>query len=264
MPQRHFSHICFCFGMIMALAACGDAPRIERFEINGGADRTDNLKLALNTVVSGKPDGIRASERQDLAGAKWKSYTPAFTYFVAEDGPARRTVYVQVRRGEQVSSAAADTITVEPPGQDYQLPLDSAVAFARSRGWRFTASGLNPLSICEIGLRRDAIALVARQGEAGVNGACRFEVFAGKGLAKGWRFKSQTREVASHSWCEMEYTALPLKRRAAFAWDITIHDRDTGAARKTASAGPPPGCTYTIVRIVLRGPPGAAWRDAFR
>lgn len=264
MPPRLCIRICFCFGMAMALAACGDGPRIERFEINGGGDRTDNLKLTLNTVVSGKPDGIRASERRDLAGAKWKSYSPALTYFVAEEGLARRTVYVQVRRGKQVSSVAADTITVEPPGQDYDLPLDNAVAFARSNGWRFSASGLNPLSICSVGLRRDAIALVARQGKTGVNGACRFEVFAGKTLAKGWRFKSQTREATPHSWCEMEYTTLPLARRASLAWDITIHDRDTGAALKTTSAGPPPGCTYTIIRIVLRGPPGASWRDAFR
>lgn len=264
MQRRHCIRFCFYTGMIMALAACGDGPRIERFEINGGADITDNLELTLNTVVSGKPDGIRASERQDLAGSKWKSYTPAFTYFVAEEGPARRTVYVQVRRGKQVSRAAADTITLEPPGQDYELPLENAVAFARGHGWRFTASGLNPLSICSVGLRHNAIALVARQGETGVNGSCRFEVFAGKTLARGWRFKSQTREVASHSWCKLEYTTLPLKRRAALAWDITIHDRDTGTTRKTTSAGPPPGCSYTIIRIVLRGPPGAPWRDAFR
>lgn len=248
----------------MLLAGCSDAPGIERFEINNGAERTDTLRLELNTFVSGKPDEIRASERRDLADAKWKPYAPAIPFFVNSVGPARRTVYVQVRRGDKVSAAAADTITIEAPGQDYEIPLGDAVAFARIHGWQFTTEVLNPLSNCELAIRSNLIALVARQTVPPTDGVCRFELFKGRALAKGWTFKSQTRQAAKHSWCETEYTTLPVKRRADMAYDITVRDKDTAGAPKNTSAGPPPGCTYTIVRIVLRGPPGAAWRDAFK
>ncbi len=248
------------------MATCEDEhpPRVEQFSINGGALRTDNLRVELVTTVSGGPDQMRASEDRTLADAAWKSYTPKLVHYLRPDGPSRRTVYLQVRRGLEVSPAAADSILVEPPGQDHNLPLGQVVAVAKKAGWRFTAEPLNPLTRCELAVTPGAIALIARQMRSGIHGECRFTLFAGRPLAKGWVFRGQERRVARHAWCETVYTVLPLRRRSALAYDLTLRDRDTGSRRKTVSGGTAPGCSYTITRLVLRGPPGETWRNAFR
>lgn len=248
-----------------APAAAEVRPAIERFAINGGARTAGTLEVSLDTSVTGAPDSIRASERRDLAGAPWQAYVPSTPFLLAgPHGTSRRTIYVQVRRGDLVSTIASDSIAIITPGEDYVLPLDAARDYLTKRGWRFTAEKANPLSSCRLLSDRGHLVLSAWQGRASIDGVCDFVLFGDGGrLAPGWTFLRIERGRTRAKHCQLRFRLYPVAAGDRIEFRLRIIDADAPVAEKDTPDYRQRGCDYRIEKIVLRGPPGKDWRDAF-
>ena len=83
---------------------------IAGFRLNGGARVTASRGVTLDNRVSGQPTQYRASERPDFSGADWQAYATA-PKFELSAGPARKTVYLQVRRHATVNGAILETLS---------------------------------------------------------------------------------------------------------------------------------------------------------
>lgn len=89
-----------------------EAPFITRLKINNGAEITNNLTVRLNNTATRNPDEYIASEHEDFVGAEWLPYVhrPNFTL---SEGNGLKEVFFRVKKGELVTPAVSDTITLE-------------------------------------------------------------------------------------------------------------------------------------------------------
>lgn len=90
------------------LSAQGTAPSLTRVRIASGSFNTAERVVRLELTASGSPTAYRASEKRDLAGAVWRTFT-ATPSFTLSSEPGWKTVYVQVGRAPTISSDLSRT-----------------------------------------------------------------------------------------------------------------------------------------------------------
>lgn len=151
---------------------------------------------------------------------------------------------------------AAGAASEPLPLADYDVRADEAHAVARARGWIFGAQAGNPASICSLAVEDGALVLSAAMVRGLVGAACEFVLFGGeRTLASGWGVAGLERTRTDRPSCGYRFLRFPVEDGAALTFQIQIQ-----AARDDQDLSP---CTYAIRQIVLRGPAGADWRNAF-
>lgn len=93
-----------------AVSVVSGGLKISRFVVNRGAGVTARRSVTLDNRVSGQPTQYRASERPDFSGADWQAYAAA-PQFELSPGPARKTVYLQVRRHAKVNDSVLEVLS---------------------------------------------------------------------------------------------------------------------------------------------------------
>lgn len=137
-------------------------PSIRSFKLDGGALKTADRSVRLDSIVSGQPTEFRASERRDFAGASWRTYA-ASAVFTLSSAEGRKTVYLQTRNACGSSSTRSDTITYEAPLGAFEIypiagcapgkpvvqvswtsPVGNPASFDVYRDGRLIRSGVKP------------------------------------------------------------------------------------------------------------------------
>lgn len=250
--------------LLPGAVAGAEAPKILRFAVDDGAAATNSLHVTLHSETTGAPAMYRASERRDLKGADWRPYAPAVVFHLSPDGDAERMVYMQVRRGDQVSRVARDGIRFALRRQTVSLPLGAARAHAMDLGWMFSVAPGNPFSVCNFRAEDDRLVLSARQKKSGFDGVCDFVLFGGdRRLAPGWKFVSFERSRPRFRNCRVRFAQFPVIEGRELTFGLRVIDARQPAAEKKDPDYLRAGCAYAIERITLEGPAGANWRQAF-
>jgi len=251
------------------------APSLQTFTIDNGATQTGTDTVTLRWTYThpagpGQPiAGVRVRTRPPqgtwpawpawVPGKQWNGTTTS-TLTTQANGtprPGRHEFEIQLRdRLDQVSVTRTAGITRTMPGtadvsrprQRYQVDGRAAWIFSMETGFERKETVLAPPSTCRLNPRDNLIEarLVQNPTNIGAQPRCRFEFFTGKKLRTGWRlvevrfpYDTDTRVVTF------------LQRLAGT--DVPYFSFET----KTPYRG---GLQY----IVVEGPPGADWRDAFR
>ncbi|MDJ0951465.1 MAG: hypothetical protein QNJ94_21340 [Alphaproteobacteria bacterium] len=245
-------------------ASADERLRIETFLVAGGAQTTGSDEVTLDTRVAGGADEIRTSEDRRMRDAPWRPYADAVPFRLRPEGRALRTIYVQVRRGGALSEIASARIRYLPATARYPLPLAAARDHVEALGWRFAATPANPASACTLRVDAHRILLAARQTRPAIDGVCDLVLFGGEGrLARGWRFVRFERTRGDLPYCRFRFLEFPVIEGDRITFRMRILELTGPADKKPDSAYRPLGCAYSISKIVLEGPTGRDWRDAF-
>lgn len=251
-------------GAAAPAAAADDRPTIEDLAINDGAETTSALDVRLVLRVTGNVDSYRASEDRRLLGATWQPFAAEIPFHLGADGGADRTVYVQIRRNEHVSRVASQSIRYLPPHREYELPLSDARILVRPRGWEFSQSPANPVSICAFDSSHGEMVLTARRKRPATDGICDFVLFGSNHrLMPGWRFLRFERTRDDVGNCQFRFFEFPAIEGDRITFRMRIIDRAARGRGNRDDQAARQGCTYRISRIVLQGPPDLGWQDAF-
>ena len=97
-----------------ALALCtvdvvsAQAPSLTRVRIASGSFNTAERVVRLDLMVTGSPTAYRASEKSDMSGVLWRTFTSTPSFTLSSE-PGWKTVYVQVGRAPTISSDLSRT-----------------------------------------------------------------------------------------------------------------------------------------------------------
>jgi len=83
---------------------------VSRFAIDGGAPKTGQRQVTLDSRVTGEPTQYRASERADLLDAQWQAYSGKAAFELSE-GDGNKVVYFQVRRHATINGADLEVLS---------------------------------------------------------------------------------------------------------------------------------------------------------
>jgi hypothetical protein len=240
-------------------------PRLVSFQINNGAPYTPHLRVILNNHVQGDVNQYRASRKSDFSDPEgaWKPYSNA-PAFEIPSGLAHVDIFFQVRYAdrslagrlrEYLSSRLSDGIDVRLGPQDYTVPAGTARAFAMNHGWTFRCTIGTPLTErCYIENAGGPLILQTLGQPRDWYGAkSDFLLFAGRELNSGWTFKSLYFSKVSCSANNKDNTVEQFPSAGSRNITIRIH--------MWTNAGDT--CEITLGDMVLTGPPGKTWEDAF-
>ena len=243
-------------------------PRLVSFQIDNGAPYTPRLRVILNNNVQGDVNQYRASQKPDFSDPEgaWKPYSKAPTFDIPS-GLAHVDIFFQVRYAERsltgipreyLSSRMSDGIDVRLGPQEYTVPAGTARAFAMNHGWTFRCTigaslfdtercyienAGGPLILQTLGHPRDRFGAKAD-----------FLLFASRELNSGWTFKSLYFSKVSCSANNKNNTVEQFPSAGSRNITIRIH--------MWTNAGDT--CEITLGDMVLMGPPGMTWEDAFK
>lgn len=267
---------------------------IRTFTINGGATFATSPDLDLEWIQGPIPSGAAiaycAKESGESCGADdWQQPTASpdtvpgvgwryrGTTSVSPSSltgflPVVREVDLRVRftsYPDVVSAPASDRIYLlqpapegEPPlnlTEDYPVPAGQLFNLASSRGWGFSSS--DP-TLCFLDM--PPANATTEPFSIGTSDACAFDLFANGTLADGWTFRGfildDSRSIPSLQDCEFAVAGSPPIGGDSLHTVITVfkHPRP----RLPLELSPPIFCLRDFVRVELRGPKDADWRDA--
>ena len=84
------------------------APTLTRVRIASGSFNTAERVVRLDLMVTGSPTAYRASEKSDMSGVLWRTFTSTPSFTLSSE-PGWKTVYVQVGRAPTISSDLSRT-----------------------------------------------------------------------------------------------------------------------------------------------------------
>jgi len=262
-----------------------------------------DIRLYFNyTGVS--PTQYRASESSDFENTTWNNLSPQSStgdpfvnYTLMAGGPSRRTVYFQVRASSSLgglpslnSNVADDRVDLDPSantagrkrfsfkrdGFESFETFKSLVTYADDSGFDFTGEkvGTDGL-LCEVepGLLLSATGFETRQllFSSYSKVTCSFNLFKGRRLNPGWKLISIDAKLQYPGSCNAEASSLYLPIESPyFLWTkIPSGTEDAHVTLTYFHMGGPqaPKCKKSgvyVTEIVLEGPAGGDWHDAFR
>lgn len=246
-------------------------PEITAFRIDDGARTTDEDSVRLSWSYTGTASHYRVSEDPRFAGATWTApaqVPDGVTYGFADPRAGTKTVYLELRRMDSPGVRARATIRREDSSVhafSTDVRIHDVIRYAASRGYQFVGQALTDHTECRVyGLfefrnkqyRKIRMSLDLPTG-AGTNPGlyrCRFRFFHGKTLEEGWRISDA--RVQGLEQAELMIETQPGAGGGGSGFSVLLtwegHLLDTGYA------------TGKITRLVLEGPAGADWREAFR
>jgi hypothetical protein len=250
-------------------------PSLQTFTVDNGAAETSADTVTLRwtythpagpgqpvagvRVRSKPPQGAWAPWPAWTSGSQWNG-TATMALSKQLSGAARPGVHefeIQLRdRLDQVSATRTASITrtgapapgLARPTQRYQVDGRAAWRFAWDTGFKFAATVRAPLSTCTL-LPWDNLieARVAQSvNNIGATPRCRFEIFTAKKLRPGWRL------IEARFNHDTDARIVTFLQRLA-GTDVPYFSFETHTPYR-----------YGLQYIVLEGPVGADWRDAFR
>jgi hypothetical protein len=83
-------------------------PSITRVAIANGSFNTGERTVTLNLSVQGSPTAYRASEKSDMSGVLWRTFTTSPSFTLSSE-PGRKVVFVQVGRAPTISTDISRT-----------------------------------------------------------------------------------------------------------------------------------------------------------
>lgn len=266
------------------------APNITSFLIDQGARNTTDAEVTLNWTFSGSATHYRVSQRDDFAGAPWLSlgnppqstgYT-GIPFTLQPPAPGmplrgRQTVYLQLRNGGQFSAVESARIGVlsrpvrlrsfpqTPTTEEYAFSSDAqireVITHALGRGYTFDEQPVSGQPTCSFDLRGSPVLMETNRPPSAVIGTefiaaaalgdprCRFRLFWGRALADGWRVEDVRYQLLEDGG-EWSYDVAPNTPGQGPGFALLLSTGLTNVALK-------------ITRLVLEGPSGAEWREAF-
>lgn len=264
-------------------ATVTEGPRITSFQINGGASKAFDPILRLDIATAGaQPTHIMISEgsamgyrsagtRLELrqpelrrisvdhfAGARWQVYMPSVganggqqAYQLKNRTPGKKTVHIKVRAGEAESEPASASIEFVQL-ETYEADERRVLEVSENNGFRHIAQPLTAGTNCRIIPTDDGFAVFLSSGEGH---RCRYTLFSGRTLAPGW-------SVQRFDLIQLDGFDSEVERRpagvVAQAQIIAEPDR-----REFGEPLRPISLTAFSIRLILRGPAGQRWQDAF-
>jgi hypothetical protein len=242
-------------------------PKLLSFQINNGAAVTPSYTVTLNNRVEGDVTQYRASLKPDFSDAEgaWKPYNAAPTFAIPA-GFTHVDIYFQVRYSERalnvkpveyLSNRVADSIDIRLPPQDYTVPAGTARAFAINHGWTFQCTVGNPATercYLEVPFGGDLILQTLGNPRDMFGSKADFLLFAGRELNAGWTFKSLYFIKVNCSANNKNHTVgqwpTPGSRLITIRIHMWTNSGDT--------------CELLLGDMVLTGPGGKTWEDAFK
>lgn len=242
-------------------------PRLVSFQINNGAAVATSYSVTLNNKVEGDVTQYRASTKADFSDAEgsWKPYSAAPT-FVIPAGFTHYNIYMQVRYYERplnlrpiehLSNRISDSIDISLPPQDYTVPAGTARAFAITHGWSFQCQVSNAMTercYLEVPFGGDLILQALGQPRDMFGAKANFLLFSGRQLNPGWSFKSLYFTKVNCTANNKNHTVREWPRIGSASIRIQI-DMWTNAGDT---------CELLLGDMVLAGPGGKTWEDAFK
>lgn len=92
------------------IAGGGQGLRIEEFDINAGGSTTAQRQVVVDISVAGQPTHYRISEDPQFRDAQWLAYVQR-PRFQLSPGRGSKTVYLQVRRLNEVAGASLQSVS---------------------------------------------------------------------------------------------------------------------------------------------------------
>ena len=86
------------------------APALTRVRIASGSFNTAERVVKLDLTVTGSPSAYRASEKSDMSGVLWRTFTSSPSFTLSSE-PGTKVVFVQVGRAPTISSDLSRTTT---------------------------------------------------------------------------------------------------------------------------------------------------------
>ncbi|MBA3766861.1 MAG: hypothetical protein H0W99_07705 [Acidobacteria bacterium] len=271
----------------------------KEYEANDPTHRKPTLSLSRDVrlyyqYTGATPKQYHASESQDFVGATWQNVPPQdstgdpfVNYTLISGGPARRTVYFQLRSTETArimslnSNVADDRVDLDPSANTmgrkrYSLKrgdFDSLVTYAVSSGFDFTGEKVGTDGLfCEVLpsllLSAEAFETRALSFSTYSKVTCSFDLFKGRKLNPGWKLISVDTKLEHPGPCNPQaslFVASPY-----FLWTkLPSGTEDAHVTLMYFHMGGPqhPDCKKSgvfVTEIVLEGPEGSDWHDAFR
>ncbi len=251
------------------------APSLQSFTVDNGAAQTSTDTVTLRwtfthpagpgqpiagvRVRSKPPQGTWATWSAWTSGSQWNG-TATVALSKQLSGAPRPGVHefeIQLRdRLDQVSTTRTASITragtpapgLARPTQRYQVDGRAAWRFAWETGFQYEATVRAPLSTCRLAPWDNLIEAKVAQSvnNIGARPRCRFEIFTKKKLQAGWRLLEARFNYDSDT------QVVTFLQRVA-GTDVPYFSFETSTPYR-----------YGLQYIVLEGPVGADWRDAFR
>jgi len=258
-----------------ASSATVAAPSLQTFTVDNGAAETaaDTVTLRWTfthpagpgqpiagvRIRTKPPQGVWTAWPAWTSGTQWNATTTVALSTLPNGAPrpGRHEFEIQLRdRLDQVSAtrtagitrAGAATPGLSRPTQRHQVDGRTAWQFAWETGFEYESAGLAPLSTCVLSPWYNRIEARVAQGPTniGAQPRCRFELFTKKKLRAGWKMLEAR---FNH---DTDTRIVTFVQRLA-GTDVPYFSFETKTPYR-----------YGLQYIVLEGPVGADWRDAFR
>jgi hypothetical protein len=262
--------------------------QISNLSIDGGAVNTNNpaARLTWDVAYLNVPFDFRVSAVEDFSGIPWLSLdnvnvlnaqpsvigdieAVAINNFTGSAG--KRTVFVQLRNraNPQIVSNVLNASIIFHPLALVTVQAGNAYEFARENGWTFSFTGdtffVHSCTIRDSDASLPGIRVLYVQSRrkilgtfyVGVTG-CSFTLFGGHELNEPWTFESQTiipgesGQLGGRDLCGVGDTSVtqePSQGDSNMQTDIIVATDNL--------------CFAVISEIVLQGPEGVAWTEAF-
>jgi hypothetical protein len=242
-------------------------PKLLSFQINNGEAVTPSYTVKLNNRVEGDVTQYRASLKPDFSDAEgaWKPYSAA-PGFAIPSGFTRVDIYFQVRyfkratnvkQVEYLSNRVADSIEIRLAPKDYTVPAGTARAYAMTHGWTFQCTVGNQVTercYQEVPFGGDLILQTLGYPRDMFGSKADFVLFGGRELNAGWTFKSLYFLKVNCSANNKNHTVgqwpTPGSRLITIRIHMWTNSGDT--------------CELLLGDMVLTGPGGKTWEDAFK
>jgi len=297
--MRHIAATSLLIALGAVTTAAQTAPTINSFTIDNGAAETTSDAVTLRFTYT-NPSGIgmpiahyrirykSPTQADFFAFGQWLTGPqgmPTLSMTLARNGsapiPGEHRYQLQLRDASgTVSSTAAASIrrvvaaSAPPPVlfDTYRVSgsqVAELVRLARQKGFQFAALPANGNTTCKIEDQANKVTLVIHERTYGIElpkPVCRFRAFEGRSLQPNWHQQTVTvapafpNFAARSSWV-FEQPVKPAGRDPSFVLHATI----------TQVRGPalPLWLSWMVVashelkEIVLTGPSGKTWRQAF-
>ena len=268
-----------------------DPPHITQFFV-GGRENPDYLSATENIVLyapftGNMPTHFRVSESPTFAGAEWRQYQPEVAgvsgigrYFGSSSG--RKTVYFQYRAGDQpsspVSAVVQDSVEIVTLAEHSMTDVATLIAHAEANGFLFKViEGSAPESCPPFGValpfRGELKAMFGgSEGKLG-DGRIAYSLFSGRLLNPAWGLKAIDAALTKPEPYMAPLPTSTLETRLLSAGNprdaratVRFVAKPLPGAIRGSLLGPSGICvtvSATLTRIVLTGPAGHDWREAF-
>jgi hypothetical protein len=238
-------------------------PRLLSFSINNGAVNTISPTVNLAFTYEGQAGSFQVSENSGFTGATWRQISGSRALSLSA-GSGVKTLYLRVGNGSpdhhDTSNALSDGITVLGT-KKYTVDAWTARSAAILKGYTFSAKDDNatctmfeqPNATLRMNTRHALGVTGPLGGGVGVgvgNATCEFTLFGGKRLAEFWKAES-----VEHFGLETTVTNNINTNNDSRDLEIRF--------KTTAGPGLQTGIWYDVYKIVLIGPEGQSWNDAF-